>query len=719
LPCALLTYISDWHGLGPGWAHQEEKIMNQQQTINPEENIDPIEKYGIDLTKLASEGKIDPVIGREDEIRRIIQILSRRTKNNPVLIGDPGTGKTTVVEGLARRIMEGDVPENIKGKRLIALDLSAMVAGAMYRGQFEERLKNFIKQVVDSNGEIIVFIDELHMIVGAGNAEGQMDVSNMIKPELARGRMKVVGATTLSEYKKYIEKDAALERRFQQVYIAEPSVEDTITILRGIKDKYELHHGLHIKDSALISAAMLSDRYISDRFLPDKAVDLMDEAAARIRMEMNSAPEAIDDSRRKLIQLEVEREALKKEKDERSKERLKEVKKEIDALKSNLDALSSVWDAEKKEAGELQALKGNMEILNRRAEQAQRDGDYQTSAKIQYEEIPQQEKKIEALNQKLSESRFLKLEVSTEDIAEVVSRWTGIPVNKMLAGEQEKLLHLEELLHQRVVGQDEAVTKVADVIRMSKLGITDQARPLGSFLFMGNTGVGKTELAKALAEVLFDDERAMVRIDMSEYMEQHSVAKLIGSPPGYVGYEEGGQLTEKIRRRPYAVLLFDEIEKAHPNVLNILLQILDDGQLTDAKGRQVNFKNALIIMTSNIPSAEIRNYLRPEFINRIDEILTFDDLSAEIIAKIVRIQLGYAIKLLESQGYHLSIDPNVYEYLAAKGYQPEYGARPLKRLVKQEIMAPVSKYLLSHPEEQHVMIVEVANKLEVLPGEEA
>ena len=693
--------------------HHKEHTMNQQQTINPEENVNPIEKYGIDLTKLAKEGKIDPVIGREDEIRRIIQILSRRTKNNPVLIGDPGTGKTTVVEGLARRIIEGDVPENIKGKKLITLDLSAMVAGAMYRGQFEERLKNFIKQVVESAGEIIVFIDELHMIVGAGNAEGQMDVSNMIKPELARGRMKVVGATTLGEYQKYIEKDAALERRFQQVYIAEPSVEDTITILRGIKDKYELHHGLHIKDSALISAASLSDRYISDRFLPDKAVDLMDEAAAKIRMEMNSAPEEIDDARRKLIQLEVEREALKREKDERSKERLKESKDEIASLKQKLDELNGIWEAEKKQAAELQALKGNLEILNHRAEQAQRDGDYQASAKIRYEDIPKQEKQIEALVQKLADSKFLKLEVSTSDIAEVVSKWTGIPVSKMLAGEQEKLLDLEKLLRRRVVGQDEAVGKVADVIRMSKLGISDQHRPLGSFLFMGNTGVGKTELAKTLAEILFDDERAMVRIDMSEYMEQHAIAKLIGSPPGYVGYEEGGQLTEKIRRRPYSVILFDEIEKAHPNVLNLLLQILDDGQLTDSKGRLVNFKNSIIIMTSNIPSGEIRRFLRPEFINRIDEIVTFNDLSIAVVEKIVELQLGFAVKLLTQQGLSLLLDPSVKGYLAKKGYQPEYGARPIRRLVKQEILAPISKFLLAHPGVQRLFVKAGDQGLEV------
>lgn len=683
------------------------------QNINPEEDINPIEKYGINLTKLAREGKVDPVIGREDEIRRIIQILSRRTKNNPVLIGDPGTGKTTVVEGLARRIIEGDVPENIKNKELVTLDLSAMVAGAMYRGQFEERLKNFIKAVVESEGEIIVFIDELHMIVGAGNAEGQMDVSNMIKPELARGRMKVVGATTLGEYQKYIEKDAALERRFQQVYIPEPTVEDTITILRGIKDKYELHHGLHIQDSALISAASLSDRYISDRFLPDKAVDLMDEAAAKIRMEMNSAPAEIDDARRKLIQLEVEREALKKEKDERSRSRLVEVKKEIESLKRTLDELNTVWLAEKKQAAEIQALKGSLEMLGQKAEQAQRDGDYQRSAKIQYEEIPGLEKQVEILNQELANSRFLKLEVSTEDIAEVVSRWTGIPVNKMLAGEQEKLLELEKLLQRRVVGQDEAVEKVADAIRMSKLGISDQNRPLGSFLFMGNTGVGKTELAKTLAEVLFDDERAMVRIDMSEFMEQHSIAKLIGSPPGYVGYEEGGQLTEKVRRRPYTVILFDEIEKAHPNVLNILLQILDDGRLSDSKGRLVNFKNTLIVMTSNIPSHEIRRYLRPEFINRIDEILTFNDLSNEVISKIVDIQLDLAVQSLSENGLTLDLDSSVHAYMASKGYQPEYGARPLKRLVKQDILAPVSKYILSHPEVTTITIRQGEEGLEI------
>ncbi|MCF7808955.1 MAG: AAA family ATPase [Candidatus Marinimicrobia bacterium] len=689
--------------------------MNENVNMNPEEDINALEKYGIDLTKLASEGRIDPVIGREEEIRRIIQILSRRTKNNPVLIGDPGTGKTTVVEGLARRIIEGDVPENIKGKQLVALDLSAMVAGAMYRGQFEERLKNFIKQVVESDGEIIVFIDELHMIVGAGKVDGQMDVSNMIKPELARGRMKVVGATTLNEYQKHIEQDAALERRFQQVYIAEPSVEDTITILRGIKDKYELHHGLHIKDSSLISAATLSDRYITGRFLPDKAVDLMDEAAAKIRMEMNSAPAEIDDARRMLIQLEIEREVLKKEKDKRSKERLELVKEEISNLKSKLDGLNKVWEQEKSKVSSIQELKTSIENLSNQADQAQREGDYQRSAKIQYDDIPKLDAELEKLNEDLSNSKFLKLEVETEDIAEVVSKWTGIPVQKMLAGEQEKLLHLEDLLSQRVIGQEEAVTKVADVIRMSKIGIVDQSRPLGSFLFMGNTGVGKTELAKTLAQVLFDDEKALTRIDMSEYMEQHSVAKLIGSPPGYVGYDEGGQLTERIRRRPYAVVLFDEIEKAHPNVLNILLQILDDGRLTDTKGRTVNFKNTIIIMTSNIPVFELKQELRPEFINRIDEILNFNDLGKEVVHKIVDLQVQQAVDTFFKQGIKIKVDDSLRNYLCTHGYQPEYGARPVRRLIKEHILAPVAKYLLSHPEVKELEVSNRGEELEIQP----
>jgi len=679
--------------------------MNQAQQMNPEQGINAIKKYGVNLTQLAKEGKIDPVIGREDEIRRIIQILSRRRKNNPVLIGEPGTGKTTVIEGLAKRIVEGDVPENIKNKELIALDLSAMVAGAMYRGQFEERLKNFIKQVVETNGEIIVFIDELHMIVGAGGAEGQMDVSNMIKPELARGTMKVVGATTLGEYQKYIEKDAALERRFQQVYINEPSIVDTITILRGIKDKYDVHHGLHIRDSALIAAATLSDRYISGRFLPDKAVDLMDEAAAKIRMEMNSAPAEIDDARRKLIQLEIEREALKKEKDKHSKERLDVVKTEIQALRSELDELTKIWEDEKSVVGEIQSIKEKIGNLTTQAEASQRDGDYQTAAKIQYSEIPKLEKELEPKTRILENSKFLKLEVGVEDIAEIVSKWTGIPVTKMLSGEKEKLLHLEDELQNRIVGQAKAVQLVSDVIRMSKLGVTDQNRPLGSFLFMGNTGVGKTELGKTLAEALFDDENALVRIDMSEYMEQHSISKLIGSPPGYIGYDEGGQLTEKIRRRPYAVILFDEIEKAHPNVLNMLLQILDDGRLTDAKGRTVNFKNTIIIMTSNMAQSDIKKYLRPEFINRIDEIITFKDLNEVVIRKIVDIQLNRVHKRLAEQNISLEIDQSVKDYLVKNGYVPEYGARPINRIIKCEILAKLSKYILENPEKNKLKAV--------------
>lgn len=685
--------------------------MNTQQQMNPEQGVNAIEKYGINLTQLAKEGKIDPVIGREDEIRRIVQILSRRRKNNPVLIGEPGTGKTTVIEGLAKRIVEGDVPENIKNKQLVTLDLSAMVAGAMYRGQFEERLKNFIKQVVDADGEIIVFIDELHMIVGAGGAEGQMDVSNMIKPELARGTMKVVGATTLGEYQKYIEKDAALERRFQQVYIGEPNIEDTITILRGIKDKYDVHHGLHIRDSALIAAATLSDRYISDRFLPDKAVDLMDEAAAKIRMEMNSAPAEIDDGRRKLLQLEIEREALKKEKDKRSKERLIEVKTEIDSLKKVLGELTKIWEDEKLIVGEIQSLREKLEGLNTQAEASQREGDYQSAARMLYDEIPKLEKVLAEKNAILEDSKFLKLEVGVEDIAEIVSKWTGIPVTKMLSGEKEKLLELEAQLQNRVVGQDEAVERVADVIRMSKLGITDRDRPLGSFLFMGNTGVGKTELGKTLAEALFDDENAIVRIDMSEYMEQHSISKLIGSPPGYVGYDEGGQLTEKIRRRPYSVLLFDEIEKAHPNVLNILLQILDDGRLTDTKGRTVNFKNTIIIMTSNIPEGDIKKYLRPEFINRIDEIVTFNDLNEDVIRKIVDIQLSKVYARLAEQNITLEVDQNVKDYLVKNGYVPEYGARPINRIIKREILSGLSKYVLEHPDENKLKAIVEGGKI--------
>ena len=686
--------------------------MNQEQQINPEQGINPLEAYGMNLTELAKEGKIDPVIGREDEIRRMVQILSRRNKNNPVLIGEPGTGKTTVVEGLAKRIIEGDVPENIMKKQLIALDLSAMVAGAMYRGQFEERLKNFIKSIIESNGEIILFIDELHMIVGAGNMEGQMDVSNMIKPELARGRMKVIGATTLNEYQKYIEKDAALERRFQQVYIPEPGIEDTITILRGIKDKYELHHGLHIKDSALIAAATLSDRYISDRFLPDKAVDLVDEAAAKIRMEMNSAPAVIDDAKRKLIQLEVEREALKKEKEIQSKKRLQAVITEIAKLKSTLEKKISIWEKEKSLINNIQILKGKIDELNSQAEQVQRDGDYQASAKIRYSDVPEIEKQIENLNKSVTENQFLKQEVETEDIAEIVSKWTGIPLTRIISGEKEQLLHLEEQLQKRVVGQNEAVSRISDVIRMSKMCVTDKDRPLGSFLFFGNTGVGKTELAKSLTEVLFDDEKALVRVDMSEYMEPHSIAKLIGSPPGYVGYEEGGQLTEKIRRRPYTVILFDEMEKAHPNVLNILLQVLDDGRLTDTKGRVVNFKNTILIMTSNLKEDELYKYLRPEFINRIDDILHFNDLGQDEVKTIVDIQINRVIQRMSDQGIKVKMDDDVKSYLVKNGYDPEYGARPVQRLIRRKILAGLSRYLLEFPQLNQVIISMQGNNVQ-------
>jgi len=678
-------------------------MANEQMNPNPEAGINPLEKYGINLTELSKKGKIDPVIGREDEIRRIVQILSRRKKNNPVLIGEPGTGKTTVVEGLAKRIVDGDIPENIKGKQIITMDLSAMVAGAMYKGQFEERLKNFIDAVKEQNGDIIVFIDEIHMIVGVGG-QGQMDVANIIKPELAHGTLKVVGATTLNEYQKYVEPDAALERRFQQVYIAEPNVEDTITILRGIKDKYEVHHGLSIRDSALISAASLSDRYISDRFLPDKAVDLIDEAASKLRMEMNSAPELIDNLKRKLIQLEVEREALKKEKDTKSKERLSECKKEIKDTKEQLGMNMEVWEKEKKAVSNVSKIKEELEDAKFQMEAHQRDGNYAEASKYQYDTIPNLEKKIEEFSKTLENSRFIKLEVTTEDVAEVVSKWTGIPVNKMLEGEKEKLLQLEDHLRKRVIGQEEALKKTSDVIRMSKMGLTDVDKPLGSFLFLGNTGVGKTELGKTLAEALFDDEKALVRVDMSELMEQHSVAKLIGSPPGYVGYDEGGYLTEKIRRRPYSVILFDEIEKAHPSVLNILLQVLDDGRLTDSKGRTVNFKNTIIVMTTNLTESELNIYLKPELRNRIDEIVKFNDLNKEVIENIVDMRIRGMIQNIEKQGITCHVNGSVHDYLIKSGYQPEYGARPINRLIRRDILSEVSKYMLENPEVESINI---------------
>ena len=679
-------------------------MMNQENIQNPETGIDPLEQYGLNLTGLAIDGKIDPVIGREDEIRRIIQILSRRKKNNPVLIGEPGTGKTTVVEGLAKRIIEGDVPENIKGKQLVAMDLTAMVAGAMYKGQFEERLKNFIKAVKEKDGEIMVFIDEIHMIVGAGG-QGQMDVANIIKPELAHGSLKVIGATTLNEYQKYVEPDAALERRFQQVYIQEPNVKDTITILRGIKDKYEVHHGLGIRDSALISAATLSEKYISDRFLPDKAVDLVDEAASKLRMEINSAPELIDNLKRTLIQLEVEQEALKKEKDSKSKARLQECKKEIDAIRNNLDIHIETWENEKGTATEISKLKKDLENAKFKMENYSRDGNYADASKIQYDTIPIIVQKIDSLSQTLEHFQFVKLEVQPDDVAEVVSKWTGIPVQKMLEGEKEKLLKLESLFHNRVIGQDHALEKTADVIRMSKLGFSDSKKPLGSFLFMGKTGVGKTELAKTIAEALFDDEKALVRIDMSELMEQHSISKLIGSPPGYVGYDDGGYLTEKIRRRPYAVILFDEIEKAHPSILNILLQILDDGRLTDSKGRTVNFKNTIIIMTSNLKNDELNLCLKPELRNRIDEIIYFNELNQDAVRKIVELNIGKMVKMLAAQNVHCKVDASVIDDLCKNGFQPEFGARPIKRLINRDILSKISKYILERPDVVSIWVI--------------
>lgn len=671
-------------------------MQQGQQQLLPEENIDAIESYGINLTDLAKQGKIDPVIGRENEIRRIVQILSRRTKNNPVLIGEPGTGKTTIVEGLAKRIIEGDIPENMLNQQLITLDLSAMLAGAMFKGQFEERLKNFIKQVVASEGEFIVFIDELHTIVGAGNPQGGMDASNILKPELAKGQMSLIGATTLNEYQKYIEQDSALERRFQKVILNEPNVEDTITILRGIKDKYELHHGININDSALIAAATLSDRYISDRFLPDKAVDLIDEAASKIRIEMNSAPVEIDDAKRHLLRLEIENEALKKEGN--SNLRLRELKTEITELKNNLTELQKIWEVEKNNVIEIQEFKEQLDQLTFEKDRAQREGNLEVSARIQYQDIPNLQKQIETAKSKLEENKFLKLEVAVEDVAEVVSMWSGIPINKMLSGERQKLLHLEEVLDKKVLGQTNAVKRVCDLIRMSKTDLTETEKPLASLLFLGNTGVGKTELAKTLAVELFDHAKALVRIDMSELMERHSVAKLIGSPPGYIGHDEGGQLTEKIRRKPYAVILFDEIEKAHPEVLNILLQVLDDGRLTDSKGRTVDFRNTIIIMTSNIKSEELKSFLRPEFINRIDEIVNFNDLEKETIKKIVELQFEIKREKLFKQGINIEFSDNLVNFIADKGFNSEFGARPVKRTIQREVMVPLSKLMIQSPD---------------------
>jgi len=680
---------------------------------NPEGKYQTLEKYGRDLTEMARRGKIDPVIGRDDEIRRVMQVLSRRTKNNPVLIGEPGVGKTAIVEGLARRIISGDVPESLKQKKLIAMDIGSMVAGAKFRGEFEDRLKAFLKEVTDSQGEIILFIDELHTIVGAGAAEGSVDASNLLKPQLARGELRTIGATTLDEYRKYIEKDAALERRFQPVMVNEPSVEDTIAILRGLKERYEVHHGVRIQDAALVAAAALSHRYISDRFLPDKAVDLMDEAASRLKIELDSMPTEIDVIEREVMQREMERQALKKEKDAPSKDRLKKLERELAELKEKSSALKAEWQKEKAIIDEQRKIKEELDQARTELERAQRRGELGKASELQYGRIPDLEKKLRGIEEKIAVSgnKLLREEVTEEDIAEVVSSWTHIPVSRLQEGEREKLVRLEEHLHQRVIGQDTAIKAVANAIRRSRAGLQDENRPIGSFIFLGPTGVGKTELSRALAEFLFDDEQAMIRIDMSEYMEKHTVSRLIGAPPGYVGYEEGGQLSEAVRRKPYSVVLFDEIEKAHQDVFNVLLQVLDDGRITDGQGRTVDFKNTVLIMTSNIGSQYImeepspaererlvmealRQHFRPEFLNRIDDIIIFDRLTEEELKKIVEIQLKRLVRRLESQKITLALSDAAKAFVASHGYDPVYGARPLKRAIQKYILDPLSMDIL-------------------------